>query len=155
MKLELFFSDQERTAPITVATNSTVAELVSRIEAEADVDGLSIIQMALESEIHLDDALPVDSLKFKHHHLRVHRVCVEVIVEGEPAKRKFPETARWARVHRWACRKFEIAPDSCANLEMHLNTPDGPVVNERKAIGHHDDCVKVWLVKPGAEPNGT
>lgn len=154
MKFEISFLDQERAVPVTVAVDTTVGELAKRIEAEADVDGLSIVQMALDSEDDLDEGIVLDSLKFKHHHIRVHRVCVEVFVEGEPAKRKFPEAARWARVHRWACRKFTVAPDACANLEMHLDTPDGPLVNERKQIGHHDGCVKVWLVKPGAEPNG-
>jgi hypothetical protein len=154
MKFEINIEDQRRSVPIVVAANTTVRELIDQIETEANIDGLSIIEMALESDASLDDAITIDTLRFKHDHFQVHRVCVEVYVEGEPARHHFPITARWAHVHRWACRKFTVAPDACANLEMHLGKIDGPLVNERKAIGHHEGCVEVWLVKPGPEPNG-
>lgn len=154
MNFEITLTDRDRTWPITVSPNATVGELAKLIEEQTDTDGISVLQMALASERPLDEGAIVESLSFKHHHVRAHRVCVEVFVEGEPAKHMFPESTRWERVHHWACHRFGIAPDSCANLEMHLNTPDGPLLNERKAIGHQDGCITVWMVKPGSEQNG-
>jgi hypothetical protein len=88
------------------------------------------------------------------HHLRHRRVCVDVRFESEEARHHFPAKAHWSRVHKWGCKKFTVAPDACANLELHENAPDGPVLNEQHEIGHFSGCKVVWLVKPGPEPNG-
>ena len=91
-----------------------------------------------------------------HHerHCRVDVTCVDLHFETESKKHRFPALSTWERVHRWACRKFRIAADSCANLELHDGGPQGPVLNEAKPIGHHEGCLNVWLVKPGPEKNG-
>ena len=130
MKFEINIEDQRRSVPIIVAANATVRELIDRIETDANIDGLSIVEMALDSDASLDGAITIDTLRFKHDHLQVHRVCVEVYVEGEPARHHFPITARWAHVHRWACRKFTVAPDACANLEMHISRQDRRAASE-------------------------
>lgn len=87
-------------------------------------------------------------------HGKLHLVCIDVHFESESAMHHFPARSKWAHVHRWACRKFKIAADVAANLELHDGAPGGPVLNESKDIGHHEECRVVWLVKPGPEKNG-
>jgi hypothetical protein len=87
-------------------------------------------------------------------HGRLHLVCVDVHFETEQATHHFLARSTWAHVHRWACRKFKIAADAAANLELRDGSPTGPLLNESKPIGHHEGCQVVWLVKPGPEPNG-
>ncbi len=81
-------------------------------------------------------------------------VCIDVHFETEQAAHHFVARSTWARVHRWACRKFRIAADAAANLELRDGAPTGPVLNESRPVGHHEGCRAVWLVKPGPEPNG-
>jgi len=88
----------------------------------------------------------------RHCHLDV--TCVDVHFETESKKHKFLARSIWERVHRWGCRKFKVAENVCANLELHEGRAEGPVLNESKPIGHHEGCLNVWLVKPGPERNG-
>ncbi len=90
----------------------------------------------------------------KGHKIRIRRVCVELHFESHNQRHNFLSKSKWSRVHRWGCRKFTIAQDACANLELHENTPDGAVLNENKQIGSFKGCKPVWLVKPGPEQNG-
>lgn len=156
MKLEIVDSIGARHAvSVAFEATETVSQLVDRIGREADIEGGALLQMALESDGDLDDTARAVSLPIKRARVEVHRVCVSVHVEGESDRQNFPATAHWRQVHRWACRRFTIASDSCANMELHMGKIDGPVLNERKQIGQHEGCVEVWLVKPGAEPNGS
>lgn len=81
-------------------------------------------------------------------------VSVHVHFESESATRQFLAKSTWRRVHRWGCKKFKVSSDACANLELRKDSPDGPALNESKEIGDHEEPLTVWLVKPGAEPNG-
>ena len=156
MKLELDVhgAGASQAIPINYENTDRVDELIARIDEQARIDGASILTLALDSDAPLDQSQLVKDLKLKHTALKVHRVCVEVHFESEQARHNFPVSARWARVHRWACRHFTVSHDACANLELRAGAQDGPALNERKEIGASDDCRVVWLVKPGAEPNG-
>ncbi len=156
MKLELDVNriDGSRAVTIAYADFAQVDQLIACIDESGEIDGDSILSLALESETTLPPTMPVKDLQFKHTSLKVHAACVEVHFESEEHRHHFPVEARWSRVHRWACRHFTIAHDACANLELRLGSQDGPLLNERKEIGRHSDCVVVWLVKPGPEPNG-
>jgi hypothetical protein len=90
----------------------------------------------------------------QRHHCKLKLECIDVHFETESAIHHFPSRAKWKHVHYWACRKFKIAKDVSANLELRDGSPEGPVLNESKHIGHFEGCRTVWLVKPGPEPNG-
>ena len=90
----------------------------------------------------------------EHRRGKLQLVCIDVHFESESAAHHFPARSKWSHVHRWACRKFKIAGDIAANLELRDGGPEGPVLNEAKDIGHHEGCRMVWLVKPGPEKNG-
>ena len=154
MKIELNLEDNKPALPIDTALTRTLKDLVERIEQVADIDGRSVVELALGEALGVDDGIVVSTLHFRHPNVHTRRQCVTLHFEGEEQQRKFPATATWGRVHQFGCRTFDIAKDACANLELHLNTIDGPVANERKQIGHHEGCIDVWLVKPGPEPNG-
>ena len=153
-KLELILEGTNSMLPIDTALTPTVEELVAHIEKVADIDGRSVVELALGEPLGLDLGIVVSTLHFRHPHVHTRRQCVTLHFEGEELQHKFPASATWGHVHKFGCRKFTIAHDACANLELHLNTIDGPVANERKEIGHHEGCIDIWLVKPGPEPNG-
>lgn len=136
--------------------DETLQAFIARINAEPtlDADGHAIVELALGSATVLDESRRVGELKWLSQPIRMRRVCVEVHFEADHKQHKFPAQAKWARVHRWACRAFEVAHDACANLELRDGAPNGPPINERQEIGPHAGCKAVWLVKPGAEPNG-
>lgn len=154
MKIELNFDDSKPVLPIDTALTPTVKDLVAHIEHVADVDGRSVLELALGEPLGVDDGIVVSALHFRNPKVHVHRQCVTLHFEDEELKHKFPATATWARVHQFGCRHFKIAHDACANLELRLHKFDGSPVNERKQIGHYEGCVDIYLVKPGAEPNG-
>ena len=156
MKIDLHVQEanSERIVPIHFSDDETVEHLVERIEADAGVDGLSIIGMATDVQQFPEIGARLGDFKFKHPTIHVHRVCVNVHFEGDEAKHYFPVHAPWSRVHRWACRKFKVSNTAAANLELHEGSAEGPVINERKEIGASDGCKEVWLVKPGPENNG-
>jgi hypothetical protein len=154
-KLELILEGTNSMLPIDTAMTPTVEELVAHIEKVADIDGRSVVELALGEPLGLDLGIVVSTLHFRHPQVHTRRQCVTLHFEGEDLEHKFPASATWGHVHKFGCRKFTIAHDACANLELHLNTIDGPVANERKEIiGHHEGCIDIWLVKPGPEPNG-
>ena len=156
MKIDICVQDDlgSRTVPVNFSTDGCLEELIALIEQETDVDGLSVIGMVTDGQTFSDHSVPLSKLDFKHSHIQVHRVCVVVHFESESEKHHFPVAAPWARVHRWACRKFKVSADSCGNLELHEDKPDGPAINEKKPIGPSKSCKEVWLVKPGPESNG-
>ncbi|MEQ1802607.1 MAG: hypothetical protein ABL989_11845 [Gammaproteobacteria bacterium] len=154
--MNITIETDDGTAPQTfdIQPEQTVQVLIERIDAAGQVDGHSLLEETL-------GVLPVAALTTplgdrlqRLKHLKTHRVCVELHFETDTAKRWFPTRARWAAVHRWGCRQFQVAANTCAHLELRLATPDGPPVNEAQPIGQNAECVTAWLIKPGAEPNG-
>jgi hypothetical protein len=147
-------------------------QVVRSIEADADEhDNIGIIAprfaaaLGLELEELLED-LSVDGKQLDHrdrvpdcnghgHHLRHRRVCINLHFETENHEHRFPARAKWARVHHRGCKHFHVAHDACANLELHDGAIDGPALNDNKEIGQFPGCKRIWLVKPGPEPNGT
>lgn len=146
---------EEGAAPEIVSlegvSQDSVAAIADRLAAKLELDPVDVAE-ALEAEHGLNRQALVSELKVPH--LRLRRVCVEVHFEGETARHKFPPRTKWARVHRWACRHFDVASDACANLELRDGAPDGPRLNEGQPIGAFAGCRAVWLIKPGPEPYG-
>jgi hypothetical protein len=90
----------------------------------------------------------------EHHHGKLKLTCVDLHFETESKKHHFPGSSTWERVHLWGCKKFKVAENACANLELRLGGPKGPVLNESNPIDHRGGCTEVWMVKPGPEKNG-
>jgi len=155
MKIVLDVEEQGqvvRSVEIEARGEETVTLVAQRL---ASLVGLEIEEMLEDLTVDGNQVSPHSTLtQCPGHHLRHRRVCVDVRFESEDARHHFPAKARWSRVHTWGCKKFNVAPDACANLELHENAPDGPALNEQHEIGHFSGCKVVWLVKPGPEPNG-
>lgn len=155
IQLSLLDPDQQPNhVEVELEPTSSTAELA---QAAADLLGLEVHEVL--DGLYVGDA-PVDAQRPLSEygpklHFHIRRVCVQVHFEAEPPrKRLFPSRARWERVHAWSCREFRVAADLCANLELHADTPDGPTLNDKNRLGEFTGCKVVWLVKPGAEPNG-
>lgn len=95
-----------------------------------------------------------ECLSPERHHGRLKLTCIDLHFETESKMHHFLPSATWERVHLWGCKKFKVADNACANLELRLGGPKGPALNESNPIGHRDDCTAVWMVKPGPEKNG-
>jgi hypothetical protein len=149
--------DKNELRLIEVAVPKEETELAVFLETVAVKAGIPVEELLLDLGVG-DVVFEADwkvSECLKHgHRWRHRRVCIDVHFESEDAKHDFPARATWARVHRWGCNHFEVPQDACANLELHEGTAAGPVLNDRKHIGHHKGCKTVWLVKPGPEPYG-
>jgi len=129
----------------------SAALIADRLAGELGVDAGDVLE-AFRAEHGLERGTVVR--EFPVSRLRLRRIRVEVHFEGETASHGFPSRAKWARVHRWACRHFGMATDACANLELHDGAPDGPRLNENQPIGTSSGCREVYLIKPGPEPYG-
>jgi hypothetical protein len=111
--------------------------------------------LALEAEELVEEFTEQDGgPEHRHHHSKIKLECIEIRFETEAASHHFLARTRWKRVHHWSCKKFKIASDVSANLELRDGSPEGPPLNEAKPIGDIKGCRTVWLVKPGPEPNG-
>jgi hypothetical protein len=134
------------TETVTIAFVGTVnrPELAQKIAAILELDAEEILEELSNPE----------TLHPEHHRGKLKLVCIDLHFESDAAKHHFLASAKWERVHRWGCKKFKVASDACANLELHSGSAAGPALNESKPIGHHEGCMDVWLVKPGPENNG-
>ena len=143
-----------RTLEYDLGESDSVEQLAERVAADIDADlddvlvDLGFDGVELKKEDRLGDVLKGDR------RLRHRRVCIDLHFESESVTRRFSPNTRWRRVHRFGCRKFDVANDACANLELHEDDPKGPALNEAVEIGSFTGCKTVWLVKPGPEPNG-
>jgi len=157
MKVALELEEQGkvvRSVEVEAADHETISVIAQRF---AEALGLQPDELLEDLSIDGKHVRPDHSLRECNghgRHFRHRRVCIDLHFETEEARHHFPAKARWARVHEWGCKKFTVAHDACANLELHEGSPDGPALNEDKEIGHFADCKVVWLVKPGPEPNG-
>lgn len=110
--------------------------------------------LTLDAEDLVEEFTEDGSFDAGRKHAKLKLECIDVHFETESATHHFLARMKWKRVHQWACKKFTIAKDLCANLELRDGSPDGPALNEAKPIGHLEGCRTVWLVKPGPEQNG-
>lgn len=156
LKLALSISEkgQDRIVHVPFDPEDTIETFIDRINETAAMDGHAILELALENAVPDDISTRLKDTLLRHRDLKLHRVCVNVHFESESVRHWFPVGARWALVHRWACRHFQVAKDACANLELRESTANGPPINERQKIGNSEECCEVWLVKPGSEQNG-
>ena len=144
------------TVTIEVHRNGSPVETI-KVECDAEPSDRHIAEklasiLALDAEELLED---IASEHDKHrHHATLKLVCLDIHFETESARHHFPSRAKWHHVHRWACRKFEVANDACPNLELRDGSAEGAPLNESEAIGPYEGCRTVWLVKPGPEKNG-
>src|ERR1700730_14846194 len=78
MKLELDVNriDGSRAVTIAYADIAQVDQLIACIDERGEIDGGSILSLALESETTLPPTMPVKDLQFKHTSLKVHAACV-------------------------------------------------------------------------------
>lgn len=139
-----------KSSNITVLENDTVETIAQRASTELGIDLEEIIE-----DLNGDFILLKGKQNDKDKKIKIQRVCVELHFESKEENQKFSSNSKWSKVHRWGCRKFKIAPDACANLELREKSAEGPVINENSKIGSFTGCKEVWLVKPGAEPNGS
>lgn len=156
-KLDLEISDKKdgnRVLHIPFDPEDSLGVFVEKVNEHAGVDGHAVLELALDAMVPENLSIRLKDTPIRHRVLRFHRVCINVHFETDSAYHWFPSQARWALVHRWACRHFAVANDACANLELRKSSFSGPPINERQAIGSDEDCREVWLVKPGAEQNG-
>lgn len=141
-------TQQEAVEEATIEAVAHVAASALKIDVEELLVDLRVDGITLERHMKVKDYV-------RHgHHWHHQRVCVSLHFETETADNHFPAAAHWSRVHEWACDKFTVARDVCANLELRDGSAEGPALNEHHEIGHHHGCKQVWLVKPGPEPNG-
>jgi len=143
-----------RSVEVETNQHDTIGTIAPRFAALLELEPEEILEdLSLDGE-QLDQHRRIQDCNGHGHHLCHRRVCVNIHFETETHKHHFPARATWSRVHRWGCKHFHVAHDACANLELHEGAIDGPVLNDSKEIGHFPGCKDVWLVKPGAEPNG-
>jgi hypothetical protein len=151
MKIVLEVEDDgvvSQTLECEAATDETAMSVAKRLSDQLGVDVEEILP-----DLGVERDQP-----FKHdgpeRRVRHRRVCVDLHFETEHVRHRFSAHARWARVRRWGCRRFDVPRDACANLELREGDPTGQALNEQRPIGVFPGCKTVWLIKPGAEPNG-
>jgi len=157
MKLEIEVLEEGsvvRAATTDAQPHETVEAVARRLAPELAVNVEELLaELALDDEILKLDATVSDVLK-QGPKIRHRRVCVDLHFESESIKHMFAANNRWAAVHRFGCKHFNVASDACANLELHEGSATGSALNDQGRIGLFTGCKTVWLVKPGAEPNG-
>ena len=153
-QVSILDSDDPQTEfELELEPTASAIELARAIAERLGAEEHDVLEALTGGDHAVDAARPLSQYANRRFILR--RVCVDAHFEAEPPrKRLFAARARWERVHDWACRVFNVAPGLCANLELHLGEPGGPALNDKERIGEFKGCKIVWLVKPGAEPNG-
>ena len=147
-------SEPKRRAQVEALEAEQLAVVLERVAAELGVESAELIQNIGVGDVQFDPGATVGGVIHHGHHWHHRRVCVDLHFESENNKHDFSSRSTWGRVHEWGCRHFEVPPSICANLQLHENSPTGPVLNDRLQIGYHHGCYDIWLVKPGPEPNG-
>ena len=144
-----------RTAEFEVSADESVRAVARRLAGQLGVEPEELEADLGAGGITFEpDALVRDCIA-GNSHWRHRRVCVELHFESEVVTRHFPPRWRWAKVHQFGCRHFNVSHDACANLELREGVPTGPALNEKVELGVFPGCKPVWLVKPGPEPNGS
>lgn len=154
VELELTLeTENDRVLRVRADAAESLQGFADRISKDAEVNGESVLEAAAGVDI-TNFRVPVGEIDFRHQKIKVRKTCVEGHFESEVESHHFPANAPWAVVHRWGCRKFDVANDACANLELRAGSSTGAPINEHDKIGESQACKPVWLVKPGPEPNG-
>jgi hypothetical protein len=139
-----------KSSRFAVSESDTVESVAQKASTELGIDFEEVIEN-INGDFSSLKAKQTD----KDKKIKIRRVCVELHFEAKQDKHNFSSKSKWRRVHRWGCQHFNIARDACANLELHENSPEGAPINENSEIGSFAGCKVIWLVKPGAESNGT
>ena len=147
-------NDSKRSAQVEALEAERIAVVLERVAVELGVEHEDLILNIGVGEIHFDPQGKVGEVIHHGHRWQHHRVCLDLHFESEIKKHYFSSRSTWAHVHQWGCRHFEVPATVCANLQLHEDSPTGPVLNDRMPIGHYHGCEAIWLVKPGPEPNG-
>jgi hypothetical protein len=143
-----------RSVDYEVSAADSVESVAKRLAQELGVDTDEVLADLGTNGVRFEKDKLVDECLAHGHRWRHRRVCIELHFESEQSVHHFPAGAHWRRVHRWGCKKFEVANDACVNLELREGSETGPALNEKAEIGVFPGCKTVWLVKPGPEPNG-
>jgi hypothetical protein len=143
-----------RTLDYDVKPTDTVEALASRVAADLGEEADDVLASFARNRSPVSKQDRVADLLKEGARLKHARACVDLRFETESLTHRFAAKAKWKRVHRFGCKRFEVPNDACANLELREGAPDGPALNENAEIGSFTGCKTVWLVKPGPEPNG-
>ena len=156
MKVHVKVEEEEgvlQTLEYELLPTDSINALAAKLAADLDEPVADILaDLSANGSVVMADTPALDVL---HACANLRRVCIELHFETETITHRFSPKAKWERVHLFGCKKFTVADDACANLELHEGTIDGPVLNEQKRIGPAKECRTIWLVKPGPEPNGS
>lgn len=154
--IELEQSDRDRrTADVDATPHDTLGDVARRVASQLDISAEELLDHLEISGSYPDEQVEIATLRMTDGNWRSKLVCIEAHFEGEkPVLRRFSPRRTWGDVHRWACRRFNVATDACANLELRADGPGGGILNETKPIGWFEGCKMVWLVAPGPEQNG-
>lgn len=142
-----------RTLEYDLVPNEPIQTLAAQVAADLDEPVADILADFGSNGAPATATAP--AIEFLHGCIKLRRVCVELHFETESFTRRFSPKAKWERVHLFGCKRFTVAEDACANLELHDGSAEGPALNEREEIGSFKGCRTVWLVKPGPEPSGS
>jgi hypothetical protein len=147
-------NDSKRRTQVEASEAERIAVVLERVAAELGVEHAELISNIGVEELQFDAQAIVGDVIQHGHHWHHRRVCVDLHFESESRKHDFSSRSTWGDVHEWGCRHFDVPTMVCANLQLHADSPTGPVLNDRMHIGRYHGCKTVWLVKPGPEPNG-
>jgi len=147
-------TESRRSAQVEAMEAELVTAVLQRVAAELGIEHDELILDVSVGEVSIDPTWTVGEATRHGHHWHHRRTCVDLHFESEVQKHHFPVRAKWARVHQWGCKVFNVPNHLCANLQLRAESPKGPAINENLPIGHTHGCKVVWLVKPGPEPNG-
>lgn len=129
--------------------------IADRVAQDFDTDVEDVLQCLAETRAHDSGKTSVaDFFRDEHRPYRLRLVCIKLHFEGESAMRRFHSSRTWHYVHRWGCKKFNVAEDACPNLQLRDGSAEGSLINENQTIGEFHGCKNIWLVAPGPEPNG-
>ncbi len=139
---------------VDVAPDASVGVVASEAAPKLGIDVEEITADLYANGKRLGPGTLVSDYSAKGIPLRHRRDCVELHFESDIVTHHFPVSWTWGRVHLWACKRFDVPHDACANLELREGSSTGPALNEGAELGVFTGCKGVWLVKPGPEPNG-
>jgi hypothetical protein len=147
-------NEPRRRAQVEALEAERLATVLERVAVELGVEHAELILNIGVGDVQFDPNGTIGDVIHHGHHWHHRQTCVDLHFESESEKHHFSSRSTWGQVHHWGCRHFEVPAAVCANLQLHEDSPTGPVLNDRLPIGHYHGCKTIWLVKPGPEPNG-
>lgn len=147
--------DSSTCIEIEAQPNQLIRSVADRAAQVLDTDVEEVLECLAEIRAHDSGKASVaDFVRDGRQTFRLRLVCIKLHFEGESRLHRFQASRTWSAVHRWACKKFNVADDACPNLQLRDGSSEGSLINENQKIGEFHGCKNVWLVAPGPEQNG-